>query len=467
MRVLTHLLFSLAAASRGEEAAAVIHFQADKPGRAIPADFIGLSYEKTAMAERHFHAGNATLINLHRNLGRGVLRIGGNKVELSRWQGGEAGGKEQPGITPITAVHVDDFYAFIRAVDWKVIHGVNLAGREPVNSAAEVSYAAKVGSESILAFEIGNEPDHYYLPPRKTFREKGYGYAQYKEELSEAIRAIRAAAPGAPLTGPANTSRGNQAFFEPCLADFKDQLALATSHYYPTTNREPFPTIELLLSEKTREKTLRVAEANLAAARKAGIPWRLAECNSASLGGTTGMSDVHAAAVWGVGFLFDLAERGVAGINFHTIFGTRGYTAIAYDKKTGAYSARPLYHALVLFKDAGHGKVLPVETRSSANIAAHATLGSDGRIRVVVINRELGRTATATVNTGTGRKTGTLARLTGKSPSDKTTTAYAGMSVTSEGKLTPAQSEVVPGDGGSFRISLPPCSVAVLTLEGR
>lgn len=465
MRNSLYLLLAIGSPLFGGESTAIVNVQADKPGLTIPADFMGLSYEKTAIAEKHFRADNSTLINLHRNLGDCVLRIGGNKVELSKWQAGEASGKESKDMTLVTPTHVDQFYAFIQAINWKVIYGVNLASNDPANSADEINYASKVGGKSILAFEIGNEPDHYYLPPKKTFREKGYSYAQYKNELSEALRVIQAKNPGAPLTGPANTSGGNTKFFEPCLNDFKSKFAFATSHFYPTTNKEPFPTIETLLSDKAEAKTIKMAEGNMAVARKVGLPWRLAECNSTSLGGTAGVSDVYAAAVWGSDFLFDIAECGAAGINFHTIFGLNGYTAIAYDKKTAKYSARPLYYSLLLFKDAGNGKLLPAETKTTANVTAHATLGDDKKIRVVVINKDINQAATATINTGTNRTAGTVARLTGKAPSDKEDITYSGMTVTTEGKLSSPKVETIKGAAGKFEITLPACSAAVLTID--
>jgi hypothetical protein len=449
----------------GAEAEVAINVQTDKPGLTIPVDFLGLSYEKTAIADKHFQASNTTLINLHRNLGQAVLRIGGNKVELCKWQPNDAA-IEAKDLTPITPAAVDNFYAFIQAINWKVIYGVNLASKDPANSAAEIKYANKVGGNSTIAFEMGNEPDHYYLPPRKSFREKGYDYSQYKVELNEAIRAVQTETPNAPITGPANTSGGNKTFFEPCLSDFKTKLTFATSHFYPTSNKEPFPTIETLLSKKTEDKTIKMAEGNVSIARKQGLSWRLAECNSASLGGTPGVSDVYAAAVWGSDFLFDIAERGVAGINFHTILGTNGYTAISYDKKTGKYAVRPLYYALLLFKDAGHGKLLPTETKSSANVTAHATLDADHKIRVVVINKELTQAANVTITTGTHHQTGTIARLTGKSPTEKEAITYAGMTVTPEGNLSSPSTEVAKGNAGKFTTSLPPCSAIVLTVDG-
>ena len=464
MRPLICLLVAISSPLFGSESNPVeVTVEPKKPGLTIPSDFMGLSFEKTAIAENHFRPDNSTLINLHSNLGPGVLRIGGNKVELCDWQLGKPSGTNP--VTPITPKEVDQFFAFTKGINWKVIYGVNLASNDPANSADEISYASKLGGNSIVAFEIGNEPDHYYLPPKKTFREKGYSYPQYKQELTDALDVISAKNPSAPFAGPANTASGNAKWFGPCLDDFKKQLTLATSHFYPTSNKEPYPTIDQLLAPETEAKSVKMAETNMAVSKRTGVPWRLAECNSTSLGGTAGVSDVYAASVWGTDFLFDIAERGAAGINFHTILGLKGYTPIAFDKKSGNYSVRPLYYSLLLFKDAGKGKILPTETKSSANVTAHSTLGDDKKIRVVVINKDLTKPATATITTNTGRTSGTLARLIGASPSEKENISYAGMTVTPEGSLPAPKTESIQGKAGRFEVTLPACSAAVLTVD--
>ena len=63
----------------------------------IPANFIGLSYEKSAVTENHFRPDNLYLVNLHKNLGSGVLRFGGNKVELTQWSRENPKGKPAKG----------------------------------------------------------------------------------------------------------------------------------------------------------------------------------------------------------------------------------------------------------------------------------------------------------------------------------------------------------------------------------
>jgi hypothetical protein len=430
----------------------------------IPANFIGLSYEKSAVTENHFRPDNLVLVNLHKNLGSGVLRFGGNKVELTQWSRETPKEKPAKGTFVATTSDMDKFYAFIKSVDWKVIHAVNLASNKPELSSDEINYAVKIGGNSIMGFEIGNEPDHYDKDTKK-LREKDYAYSQYKSELEKAHAVILKQNPGINLIGPAVTSGGFK-FFEPCVNDFKDKLSLATSHFYPTSAiSNPPPTCESLLSEGSKKKTITMADKYFTVCKKAGLPWRLAECNSASMGGTNGVSDVFAAAVWGADFLFDIAEHGGTGVNLHTIFGLNGYTAISYDKEKKVYAVRPLYYSLLLFKDAGHGKLIEADTKSTGNMVSHATLGTDGKLRVIVINKELVKETKAIVLTDSKRTRGTITRLSARSPTEQMAVSYGEGTVNKDGTWKLEKREDIKGSAGRFEVTLPACSAAVLTLE--
>ena len=430
----------------------------------IPANFIGLSYEKSAVTENHFRPDNLVLVNLHKNLGSGVLRFGGNKVELTQWSRETPKEKPAKGIFVATTSDMDKFYAFIKSVDWKVIHAVNLASNKPEVFSDEINYAVKIGGNSIMGFEIGNEPDHYDKDTKK-LREKGYAYPQYKSELEKAQSVILKQNPGINLIGPATTSGGFK-FFEPCVSDFKNKLFLSTSHFYPTSAISvPAPTCESLLSDGSKKKTITMADRFFTASKKAGVPWRLAECNSASMGGTDGVSDVFAAAVWGSDFLFDVAEHGATGVNLHTIFGQHGYTAISYDKDKKNYAVRPLYYSLLLFKDAGNGKLIEADTKSTGNVVSHATLSTDGKLRVIIINKELDKATKAVVLTDSKRTHGTVTRLSASSPTEQMAVSYGEGTVNKDGTWKLEKREDIKGAAGRFEIALPACSAAVLTLE--
>ncbi len=69
------------------------------------------------------------------------------------------------------------------------------------------------------------------------------------------------------------------------------------------------------------------------------------------------MSNVFASALWGVDYMFTLAGRASAGVNFHG-GGTGNYTPIAVTGPLSA-TARPLYYALLLFRAAARGRLVP------------------------------------------------------------------------------------------------------------
>ena len=84
-----------------------------------------------------------------------------------------------------------------------MIHGLNLGANDRAMAADEAAYALKVGGPTLLAFEIGNEPDLY--TGRYKIRPNSYGYAQYLSEVEAYRQAILAKSPEAMLAGPATT----------------------------------------------------------------------------------------------------------------------------------------------------------------------------------------------------------------------------------------------------------------------
>lgn len=437
-----------------------------KPGLAIPADFLGISYEKNALVEPHFRPGNTVLINLHRNLGVGTLRLGGNKVELTRWQPeAPAALDKATGLATIGRATLDDLYGFLKATEWKCLHGLNLAGSQPASSADEAAYALKVGASSVLAFEVGNEPNLY---TNHDLRKKGYDCATYLPEAVAAIRVIRARNPGVILAGPA-TARRTDHWFEDTVAGLKGQLQIGTSHLYAlsggSTNPKSanFPSIENLLLPATMAKDVAMVDEHRLAAQGAGMRYRLAECNSVSNGGRTGVSDTFVAALWATDFLFSIAEHGADGINFHCNLKPGSYSPISWSKTDGSYAVHPIYYALLAFKEAGQGKIVPAAVKSAANVTAHAALGDDGKLRLILTNKDL--THGVSAHLSTGRSKGHVLRLLAPAADAKTGITFAGSATGTDGKWTARQTEAITASGAELTVVLPPGSAAVVTLD--
>src|SRR5262249_51337322 len=113
--------------------------------------------------------------------------------------------------------------------------------------------------------------------------------------------------------------------------------------------------------------------------------------NSAADSGKAGVSDVFAASLWSVDYLLTLAEHGIHGVNIHTVWRCATYTAICL--RNGTYTAEPLYYGLLIFHLAtqGQAQFVPLTLHTSANLSAHAVIGGDNQLRIVLINKEQAR----------------------------------------------------------------------------
>ena len=201
------------------------------------------------------------------------------------------------------------------------------------------------------------------------------------------------------------------------------------------------------------------------AAKAAGIPWRLDEYNTCTGGGKTGVSDTFASALWGVDFLFDVAEHGGAGVNLHGGFTPGNYSPICYRKKEDRYEASPLYYGMLLFHQAARGHVVRVECQASANFTAHAAIGDDHKLRVVLINKDLTRPVVASIAPGPTRSTAQLIRLSAPCVSSTEGVTLARSAVARDGSWTPQPGEGARCANGKFEVPVPAASAALLTIE--
>ena len=242
---------------------------------------------------------------------------------------------------------------------------------------------------------------------------------------------------------------------------------LVTSHGYPLTGQETnpqsprFPSIENLLGTSNDEDWL----PKLKAATAAGIPWRLGEFNSATGGGKTGLSDTFASALWGVDFFFDVVEHGGVGVNLHNSFNPGGYSPLCYLPEENRFEAAPLYYGMLLFHQAAQGWVVPVECQTTANFTAHAVLGEDGKLRVMLINKDLRNPVMASIASGSPRTKGDVIRLTAPSVTATQGVTLAGSAVAKDGTWTRQPGATVERVHGKFNGSLPAASAALLTIE--
>jgi Glycosyl hydrolase family 79 C-terminal beta domain len=438
----------------------------DQPGPAIPPDFLGFSYEAPLLAGDYFDVQNQELMRLLSNLGKGVLRFGGNSVEFTYWAR-----KRKVEIPDARAVltprDLDRLFAFSKKNGWPVMLGLNLGHYDPEMAADEAAYAVKQGGADLLALEIGNEPDLFMHNGQ---RPSTWGYDDFRKEFEAYFQAIRSRAPEAPISGPVTCCSAGRKWFPRFLSDEGPQLVMATFHNYPMSasrdlspDSPRYPTIPRMLSPDLMGRVAKEVHQLAQDARAHHLPLRMAEVNSASSGGLNGVSNVFAAALWGVDYAFTLAEQGAVGLNFHGGFRCRGYTPVCISQDH--YSAQPLYYGMLLFHAATPGRLVPVEVRTDANVTAYAVLSDSGTLHLVLINKEAQSLANVDASGLASYPHATLLRLTAPSLDAQTGITLGGRPVDAEGAWTPAQAEKVARKGSDFIFQLPAGSAAVVNFQ--
>lgn len=434
------------------------------PGKAIPSDFLGLSYESPMIAQGYFVPKNTILLNMLQSLGAGVLRFGGNTGDGTYWsRTGETFPNATPPAVAVIAPHdMDSLFSFASAAGWKIILGLNFAHYDPAMAADEAAYASEVSARNggpLLALAIGNEPSYYrYMNPNFGILERpaNYTYADYRQEYDSYRSAILAQVPAAPLAGPEGVGywpAGNNYhldWYTDFLNDEAGNLSLATIHYYA---------ISPILSDSTATTEEATIETSVAAANTHHIPLRFDET------GTTAYDGNLSSSLWSADYLFRLAENGAAGANFHgTLANTTdpsSYSPISV--YNGQYRANPIYYGMLLFHSAGQGRIIPA-TGGSDILSTYATLGADGKVRVVLINKDASRNVTVNITAGQPYKSATAMRLAGQSLDSGDDITFAGSQVGADGTWSPKDVETVEYVNGHYELSVPAASAVVVTL---
>jgi Glycosyl hydrolase family 79, N-terminal domain len=442
----------------------------DAPGPRIPADFLGLGFETTVMADPLLSSAPG-LEQLLRNLGPGTLRFGGNSVQHTVWR--PTGLAKLP-LFQLTPADVDATLGFARRVGWRVTVAMALSPADPSGALAEAAYLAQSGGDALLAVEIGNEPN---LFPLNGIRSPGYSVDSFTTEFDASAGAIHAQLPHVPLAAPSTWCTGGGAWFAEFLDKTRTPLAFATHHFYPMgvpapANSDERATVENMLSPELMARTRACVDSAVTAAATHGVALRVDETNSAFGFGQPGVSDVFASALWGIDHLYTLAELGVAGVNVQTGTNINGgltckgiYLPVC--DQDGVWVARPLYYAMLLFHEAAVGRSVPVQVTAGggSNFVAHATVSDDGIVRVALINKEASTAADVTLEVRPApAAAATALRLLGPSLVTSRGATLGGAAVAPNGTWAPVNMDTIAGQAGNYAVTVPAASAALLTV---
>ena len=426
----------------------------------VPANFVGLSYEKSMMETPFFRGDNAPLIAMVDLLGPSILRVGANHVDETVWQT-YSGSANLPFIT---TAEVDGLAAFVKAANWKIIYGVNMKVSSPSVADDEATYAAKDFGTYLYGFEIGNEPD-LYTTGSVASSTGTWSLGAFESDWTSFASAMHMGAPGAPMTGPA--SAGSYSTWTiPFGKTEASSIALLTQHYYVANGQDATSTIDMLLSPGTWQSGLATELQALSTAAKAdGIAdgYRLSETNTFYNGGAPNVSDAYGTALWAIDFLFLNAQNGCSGVNFHGGGDSTGYTPIADDGAGNVVGARPMYYGMLLFTQAGQGSMLKTSGGpASLDFGSYAVAAGAGTTNVVLSNKDATMTVRATVDVGVTVSDASAMGLQGPSLNATTGVTLGGVSIGNDGSFAPSW-EGVRTSGTTFTVDVPPDSAVLVT----
>lgn len=451
------------AAAASPETEATVTVDTSNPGPGLAADLVGLSFEATELGTGGFDAGAGNLTALFRGLGAGNVRIGGNSLDRDVfWQ---PGARQVPHWATV-AIGPSDMArlgGFLGATGWRAELGMSLGHLDRAAIAGQYAVAVRELGSRLAAIECGNEPNNYV---RNLGRPASYDYPQFRAEWEACAGAVRAGK----LAGPDT----NGAWIPEFLADEASRIGLVTKHQYivPRTAH-----VSDLLSPVTDAAEVTDVADTVAAAARHGLPLRLDETNSSGLGGIPGVSDAYASALWAMDYTLLMARNGVAGLNFHGGLGLCGpalrhYSPIcatsAAERSAKVYSARPEYYGLWLASRMAPGRFLPATVTTGRNLTAYAVEGSDGAMRIALIEKDpVGGSIRVAVRAGGLSGTASVLRLTGGSLTATSGVAIQGSSVDRHGRLNPGQPDLVTLSEGVLTAGLPLGSAALITVPSR
>jgi hypothetical protein len=423
---------------------ATVTVDTSDPGREVPRDFLGLSFEVAALGAVSADASHGDLTRLLSSLHGGELRFGGVSADT-------------PGTAPVTAAQLRGIGTLARADDLSVLLTLD-AGRPDPAAAAREAAAAKAALGSRLAgLAVGNEPDAF---ANVGLRSQPWTFDDYSRQVATYLPALLSAAPGVPLAGPEASSGVPPLQWVQQFAHTEHPTQL-TDHFYPSSSCGYTPKLTDLLSPALRTTQESMLGRLTALSHTEGIPLRVDETNNISCSGEADVSNAFASALWAVDYITEAMSSGVTGLNFHDLLGEpTSYAPLAALDTTalnhGVLTAQPEWYALLLAdRLLGDRPVHAVASGAGTDLSATALLavpGSAGvRVRLAVPIRY---------------RRGSILRMKAASASATDGVTLGGRTVAADGHWAP-QSPLpgVHARGGSLTVELDADTAALITLR--
>jgi hypothetical protein len=374
----------------------------------VPRSYFGISteYWTLPLFERNMPVLERVISLLHvPGDGPLVLRVGGDSADHSFWDP-KSDTRVPAWAFQLTPTWLARLGRLVREDRLRLIVDLNLVTDTPLTAAAWAHVAEdSLPHGSIVAFEIGNEPDlysrHHWVvtiarSPFETHRLPiELTPSTYVQDFAAYARVIGENAPDIPLVGPAVAHPKLSAdFISTLIQDERSELGGVTGHLYPYSacvknpRSRDYPTIARVLSSQASAGLVADVAPALRAAHAAGLKFRLTELNSVTCGGKPSVSNTFATALWAPDALFTLMRAGVDGANLHV---REDAVNAAFTLNARGLQPHPLLYGLLLFTRAlgPQAKLvrLRLDAASSLNLSAWAVRVAGNTLHVVVIDK--------------------------------------------------------------------------------
>lgn len=414
-------------------------------GGAIPDRFVGLSLE-WSLIERYMNPNaRPAFTNLLRNLGDGMIRVGGGSQDDMPYRADEPNTN-----TIITNEDLGYIRATMDAINagastkpkppWGVVLGTAMApptkkpAASPDNTRRFVTEGvapAFAGDERTVAgIGLGNEPDFNY-PDFSAYLDDLKTYSSRAVTGDWPVIAPSTSEDILPWTALADVGNPSRWFWNwPRILDAVAPTAKSrpgaygawvSDHFYPIARDcvgRPYrcPSIPVLLGQEHLQGLDYQVYTHAKEAAAHDVGYRLEETNTATHQGAPGVSDVAASATYAVDMMFHVAcpqppdqpdanaDCAIGGIgvnlhnsarngNFNPEDGGSYYNPINFDSSSamGAPSAAPEYYALLFFSRLANGtsglRPVAVDGQDASHVSAWRVQADAGERRLFLINK--------------------------------------------------------------------------------
>lgn len=452
------------------------------PSMPVPRSFFGISTEYWGINHfGRFMGDYKRIMSLLRVPGNGpfVLRIGGDSadhsvLDLNVRLPSDIFDVRRPWFRRVTTLS--------RTLRARLILDLNLVTDTPAE-AGRWAGAAMTGLPrgSLMDYEVGNEPDLFthrywvsvYSPVGLLVRDLPLELSplSYVAIFHSYSRVLSRISPQVGLAAPVVAYPAlSLSWISTLLKAPHRGLRLVTAHEYPysacATRLSPlYPTIDRILSENATAGMAAAVRPAIELAHRAGYPLRLTEINSVTCGGTAGVSDTFATALWAPDALFELMRAGADGANVHVrAYAINGAFGLGQD----GIVPHPLVYGLILFT-----RMLGPDARlARLKLTAHPTLHFKAwavrvgphSLRVLLINK--GPRGVRAVLHLPATAPGTVRRLVAPSPRATTGERLNGQYLGARERWVgrPGREAIKP-TRHLYALTLPPTSAALVEVQ--